>query len=161
MSDLTERLETLGRYLHATDHDSRDVATIRDAVAALAAAPSRTPGAQEQDAERDAVAEGLRTFIRLRQTGGCRMLSVGADCDCPLCLIDRLVDRGRSVSALSAEVARLTAERDEALSVIATAKSVVRKHQNPDGRTTWIVTASELEALERALADAALRGETK
>lgn len=32
----------------------------------------------------------LKNFARIRRPGGCRMLSEGADCNCPLCDIDRL-----------------------------------------------------------------------
>lgn len=39
----------------------------------------------------NAVADRLREFIRSCLSGGCRMLSKGAACWCPLCDVDRLV----------------------------------------------------------------------
>lgn len=38
----------------------------------------------------NAEVERLKAWIRTKQTGGCRMLSQGDDCHCPLCNVDHL-----------------------------------------------------------------------
>ena len=52
--------------------------------------------------------ERLRNFIQKNLNGGCKMLSLGDDCVCPLCDFDRLVE----------EIDRLLKELEEASSVI-------------------------------------------
>ena len=52
--------------------------------------------------------ERLRNFIQKNLNGGCKMLSLGDDCVCPLCDFDRLVE----------EIDRLTAEGEKAKEVI-------------------------------------------
>jgi len=32
----------------------------------------------------------LRAFVRMKQPGGCKVISMGTNCECPLCCIDGL-----------------------------------------------------------------------
>lgn len=43
----------------------------------------------------------LHAFIRAKTSGGCLMLSRGADCECPLCDVDRLVTAARVDAAMA------------------------------------------------------------
>jgi len=44
----------------------------------------------EGDPELKAAAERLRTFIKEHSSGGCKIISEGSTCQCPLCDVDRL-----------------------------------------------------------------------
>jgi hypothetical protein len=45
----------------------------------------------------DVIREILKERIRKLSPGGCRVISMGDDCDCSLCLIDNLVFRIREL----------------------------------------------------------------
>ena len=49
------------------------------------------------------IADGLRAWVRVRQSGGCRMISDGDACRCPLCAVDALVDQNARLQALLTE----------------------------------------------------------
>jgi hypothetical protein len=53
--------------------------------------------------DRTALADRLKAFIRTHAPGGCKMFSLGASCECPLCDVDALFALSRTREETAAE----------------------------------------------------------
>lgn len=60
---------------------------------------SLIPAAEELTVSTERAVLRLRAWIRGHMAGGCRMLSIGDACECPLCDLDRLFTFLKSASS--------------------------------------------------------------
>ena len=58
----------------------------------------------------------LRDFIREHQKGGCKVISEGLECQCPLCALDRIIARLHWYGEIAGSLARYgAAKKDQAM----------------------------------------------
>jgi type I site-specific restriction endonuclease len=100
---------------------------------------------QAMSARLTAIAERLKEFIRKHQSGGCRMLSV-ADCQCPLCDVDRL-------SAHVETLEREKAQADERARLSYPGLAEIERIQQENARLTARII-SQPEIVFKSLASA-------